>query len=82
MKVNYVFYLYKRRINVNEQNKLVTQKFKLDNFKERGLNRIDLECEGHGTALIQVNKGLVLIAYAIQLITCFNLFKFTACGKV
>jgi hypothetical protein len=54
LKMSYYFNSAKNVVFVNDLNRLLVQKIRLDRFRESGNNSFNFEIEGSGTALIQV----------------------------
>lgn len=56
LKVNYNFNSNKNTLFINDKNRLLVQKVKLDKLKENEENSFTFDIEGEGTALVQVNN--------------------------
>lgn len=54
LKLNYELNSVRNVMFVNELNRLLVQKVKLDKFDEKGQNTFNFELSGFGTALVQV----------------------------
>ncbi len=61
IKVAYKFNALTNTLFVNEKNRLLIQRMKLDGFKEDEPNRIGFDLQGYGTALVQLILKFSLI---------------------
>jgi hypothetical protein len=55
LKINYNFNSNKNTLFINDKNRLLVQKIKLDKLKENDENSFSFDIEGEGTALVQVS---------------------------